>query len=347
MSTRAAWSSGTWRRRRAHCWRRFWKHRARHGRTPRLELAPSLRAKLAEYDGKVTLSAPEREATLQTHLPWGAPACPTLLPQQAYIVCYSPEGRVALWAAYRLRAEDLVSAERKDAFRTDPRLSVEETASCADYVGSGYDRGHIVPQDDMNRTPATQANTFYLTNMAPQTPSLRTAIPLGAFFGAMFAHGSPSAASVSRFAIGFWAYSLIPLEILEATVVFPRFRTLRDLESRWRLSFPKTHTARSCEASIMQPLARSGDVIRPLPGPRLPGLRRVATLGGSLGQIIASDRRRRHRWCRQTARGRMRRRGADSPEDRRERCVSAIGNYRSGRGRFTQFGCRGAGPRME
>jgi len=130
------------------------------------------RATLAEYDGKVTLSATEREAAIQTHLPWGAPACPTLLPHQAYIVCYSPEARVALWAAYGLRAEDLVSAERKDAFRTDPRLSEEENASCADYAGSGYDRGHIVPRDDMNRTPATQAYTFYLTNMAPQTPSL-------------------------------------------------------------------------------------------------------------------------------------------------------------------------------
>lgn len=134
------------------------------------------RAKLAEYDAQASLSATEREAALQTHLPWGAPACPTLLPHQAYIVCYSPEARVALWAAYRLRAEDVVSAERKDAFRTDPRLSVEENPSCADYAGSGYDRGHIVPRDDMNRTPATQAYTFYLTNMAPQTPALNRGI---------------------------------------------------------------------------------------------------------------------------------------------------------------------------
>jgi endonuclease G len=135
-----------------------------------------LRAKLAEYDAKVTLSATERDAALQTHLPWGTPACPTLLPHQAYIVCYSPEARVALWAAYRLRAGDLVSAERKDAFRTDPRLSAEENASCADYADSGYDRGHIVPRDDMNRTPAIQAYTFYLTNMAPQTPALNRGI---------------------------------------------------------------------------------------------------------------------------------------------------------------------------
>jgi endonuclease G len=68
--------------------------------------------------------------------------------------------------------EDLVKATRLDAFRTDPRLTDTESAHCADYAGSGYDRGHIVPRDDMNRTPAVQANTFFLSNMTPQTPNL-------------------------------------------------------------------------------------------------------------------------------------------------------------------------------
>ncbi len=66
----------------------------------------------------------------------------------------------------------MVSAQRRDVFRTDPRLSAEESASCDDHAGSGYDRGHIVPRDDMNRTAMAQANTFFLSNMAPQTPAL-------------------------------------------------------------------------------------------------------------------------------------------------------------------------------
>ena len=69
-----------------------------------------------------------------------------------------------------------MEAPRLDAFRTDPRLADEESAHCTDYVGSGYDRGHLVPRGDMNRTPAVQANTFFLSNMAPQTPMLNRGV---------------------------------------------------------------------------------------------------------------------------------------------------------------------------
>ena len=130
------------------------------------------KAERERYDAQATLSPAEEEQALKTHLPWGQPACPKLLPNREYIVCYTPTARLALWAAYQLRAEDVISAQRRDAFRTDPRLSTEENARCDDYAGSGYDRGHIVPQDDMNRTAMTQANTFYLSNMAPETPAL-------------------------------------------------------------------------------------------------------------------------------------------------------------------------------
>ncbi|MFI5341816.1 MAG: DNA/RNA non-specific endonuclease [Candidatus Methylomirabilales bacterium] len=55
-------------------------------------------------------------------------------------------------------------------------MTNEENAHCDDYADSGYDRGHIVPRDDMNRTSATQADAFYLSNVAPQTPSLNRGI---------------------------------------------------------------------------------------------------------------------------------------------------------------------------
>jgi endonuclease G len=67
-----------------------------------------------------------------------------------------------------LTAEAVVSSQRLDAFRTDPRLSDDENAHCDDYAGTGYARGHAVPRDDMNRSPAAQANTFFLSNMSPQ-----------------------------------------------------------------------------------------------------------------------------------------------------------------------------------
>ena len=84
------------------------------------------------------------------------------------MLCFDPVHRVPLWAAYRLRANDVVSARRLDAFRSDPRLSDDENPACGDYASSGYARDHLVPRDDMNRSPAAQANTFFLSNMAPQ-----------------------------------------------------------------------------------------------------------------------------------------------------------------------------------
>lgn len=74
-----------------------------------------------------------------------------------------------------------------------------------------------------------------------------------------------------------------------------------------------------------------------------PGLCRVASSDGSLGQLRASDEWGRHRWCCRPARGRMRRRDADSPEGQREQCVSASRNHRSARWWFAQCGCRGTG----
>ena len=98
------------------------------------------RAELAQHDAQVELSPAELDAALQAHLPWGQPACPRLLPQREYILCYDPVNRVTLWAAYKLKAEEVMSAERRDAFRTDPRLSADENASCADYAGTGFAR---------------------------------------------------------------------------------------------------------------------------------------------------------------------------------------------------------------
>src|ERR1700682_3593956 len=72
-------------------------------------------ADLAQFDQGVNLSQVEVDTALETHLPFGQPACPRLLPQREYIVCYDPDQRLTLWVGYLLRAEDLVKAIRLDA----------------------------------------------------------------------------------------------------------------------------------------------------------------------------------------------------------------------------------------
>jgi len=61
---------------------------------------------------------------------------------------------------------------RRDAFQPDPQAIVE-TDIKADYVGSGYDRGHMSPAaSNQCQTVDVQIECFYMSNMAAQTHRL-------------------------------------------------------------------------------------------------------------------------------------------------------------------------------
>ena len=131
-------------------------------------------AELHRYDAQATLPPSDVAQAIATHLPWGQPACPTLLPGREYVLCYTTDHRTALWAAYELRGQDVKPRARRDAFRSDPRLTSDQNAHCADYKGTGYARGHTVPDADMGRSAMAQANTYFLSNMSPQTNNLNS-----------------------------------------------------------------------------------------------------------------------------------------------------------------------------
>ena len=61
---------------------------------------------------------------------------------------------------------------RKDNFKPDPQLP-NETNLGADYVGSGTDRGHMMPAaENLCQTAEIQNECFYYSNMAAQYHSL-------------------------------------------------------------------------------------------------------------------------------------------------------------------------------
>ena len=62
--------------------------------------------------------------------------------------------------------------KRKDNFKPDPLLP-EHTNIAKDYVGSGYDRGHMMPAaDNLCQTQLIQDESFYFSNMSAQTHRL-------------------------------------------------------------------------------------------------------------------------------------------------------------------------------
>jgi endonuclease G len=76
------------------------------------------------------------------------------------------------WWATKAKVGCATPLKRKDNFQPDPMLPVETSIS-KDYVGSGFDRGHMCPAaDNLCQTPQVQDECFYFSNMSPQYHSL-------------------------------------------------------------------------------------------------------------------------------------------------------------------------------
>ncbi|HBS89014.1 MAG: hypothetical protein A2W91_06180 [Bacteroidetes bacterium GWF2_38_335] len=78
---------------------------------------------------------------------------------KGYTLLYNESHEQASWVAY-----ELTSAETKKLF------------SRTDYSGSGYDRGHLAPAADMGWSEQAMAESFYYSNMSPQTPGFNRGI---------------------------------------------------------------------------------------------------------------------------------------------------------------------------
>ena len=95
----------------------------------------------------------------------------------AYTLVYSEAHEQAKWVFYKLSKDKLKgpSVDRSNKFKQDP-LIVTESASHSDYKGSGYDRGHLAPAADMAWSKLVMDESFYYSNMSPQSPSFNRGI---------------------------------------------------------------------------------------------------------------------------------------------------------------------------
>lgn len=97
-------------------------------------------------------------------------------PEARYTLMYDPARRQAVWVAYLLtRAEvRLKVAERSNRFVPDPEVRRRgwTSAVSADYTSTGYDRGHLLPSADRDDSSRENNQTFYMSNISPQTPAL-------------------------------------------------------------------------------------------------------------------------------------------------------------------------------
>lgn len=93
----------------------------------------------------------------------------------AFVTSYNTGTLIPDWVAYEITADE--AAGRRDRggieFRMDPDLRGVTQAMREDYSGSGWTKGHMMPAADAAfSTSDTMAETFYFTNICPQSEVL-------------------------------------------------------------------------------------------------------------------------------------------------------------------------------
>jgi endonuclease G len=95
----------------------------------------------------------------------------------AYTLSYDEKREQPEWVAYKLTAAQLQGdrVSRTDNFKEDPLISTG-SASLSDYKSTGYDRGHLAPAADFAWSLETMKESFFMSNMSPQTPGFNRGV---------------------------------------------------------------------------------------------------------------------------------------------------------------------------
>jgi len=124
------------------------------------------------FKQNLTLTAPVDSIFLK-NLPTTTP----LIQREGHTLAYNGQTRNPHWVYHCLTPalfEKETDRENLD-FKEDPQLPLILRNSNADFHKTGYDRGHLCPAADCD-TQAALENSFFLTNISPQVPSLNRGI---------------------------------------------------------------------------------------------------------------------------------------------------------------------------
>jgi endonuclease G len=88
-----------------------------------------------------------------------------------YTISYSEKHKQAEWVAYKLTRDMVLKATAERGhltFKKDTSLASNKAVKSSDYTRSGYDRGHLVPAQDMAFSATAMKETFFMSNVSPQ-----------------------------------------------------------------------------------------------------------------------------------------------------------------------------------
>ena len=94
------------------------------------------------------------------------------LQRKGYDVLFAPRLQMCLCVAYSLTPSDVSNkVGRIGGFKRDDDLG-EKATDPKLYAGTGYDRGHMAPSQDMQYDIEVSRQSFWMGNITPQTPRL-------------------------------------------------------------------------------------------------------------------------------------------------------------------------------
>ena len=124
-------------------------------------------------------------ALIERHCPLGRPRLdagfgfgPTrFVIRDGFVLEHSSADKIPIWVCEGVTVEQIAgSEERTNAFKPDPMLPAGERSELKDYKGTGLDRGHMAPAANQSVDARLKAETFFLSNMAPQQPDMNRQI---------------------------------------------------------------------------------------------------------------------------------------------------------------------------
>lgn len=95
-----------------------------------------------------------------------------------FYLSYDGRSKCPNWVLEYLDKNSLIKTVKRDnlRFRIDTRLPIESRATPDDYVGSGFDIGHMAPAADHVTDEDDLKSTFVISNAVPQLPSVNRGI---------------------------------------------------------------------------------------------------------------------------------------------------------------------------
>jgi len=100
--------------------------------------------------------------------------CDIIIDKNYYEICYDYKLKGALFVSYQLDGSlvDNPNITQRESFYSEDEIPKEYQSSYYDYIGSGYDRGHLASDASFDYSEDSLYSVYSMANIIPQDPDV-------------------------------------------------------------------------------------------------------------------------------------------------------------------------------